>query len=66
MAAGAVSYANYSVLAGADTRVKGFADAYRKGEKSTTKGIVYYKDKKGKQKRKKIITSPVKAELRRS
>jgi hypothetical protein len=80
MAAGAVSYANCSVAAGANTHVKGFADTCHKNKKSVAKGItskgiasesivlkdvLCHKNKKGKQKRKKVITSLVKVKLRR-
>jgi hypothetical protein len=68
IAAGAVLYAGRAVAAGAGARgrrrvwVKGFADAcYRNREV-----IVYCKDKEGVQKRKKVIASLVRVELRRS
>jgi hypothetical protein len=40
MTVGAVLYANCSVAAGADARVKGFADACRKDEEDIAEGIV--------------------------
>jgi hypothetical protein len=46
--------------------VKGFADAYYKDKESITKGIACPKDKESVQRRKKVITSPVKVGLRRS
>jgi hypothetical protein len=39
MAAGAVLYADYSMTAGANTRVKGFADACRKDKESVAEGV---------------------------
>jgi hypothetical protein len=37
--AGAVLYADYSVAAGADTHVKGFADTCRKDKKDVAEGV---------------------------
>jgi hypothetical protein len=45
--------------------VKGFAGAYRKGEKGVAKGVICRKDKEGEQRREELIASPVKVELRR-
>jgi hypothetical protein len=67
------------VTAGADTRIKGFADACRKDKEGVAKGVVLkgivskdiilkgvlcHKDKKGKQRREKVIASLVRIELR--
>jgi hypothetical protein len=60
VAASAVLCASYAVAA-----VKGFTGACYKGEEDIAESIVYHKDKKGKQKRKKLITSLIKIELRR-
>jgi hypothetical protein len=45
--------------------VKGFAGAYYKNKEGVAKSVICHKDKKGKQKRKELITSPVKVELKR-
>jgi hypothetical protein len=64
-------YANYVIAAGAVlcadcavTAVKGFADACRKGEEGVAKDVVCHKDKEGKQRRKELIISLVRVELR--
>jgi hypothetical protein len=44
--------------------VKGFAGAYYKGKEDVVKGVICYKDKEDKQRRKELITSLVKVELR--
>jgi hypothetical protein len=68
------------MAAGANTHVKRFADACRKDKKGVTKDITLKgialegivsksvlcrKDKESEQRREKVITSPVKVELRR-
>jgi predicted metalloprotease len=72
------------VAAGADTRVKGFADACRKNKEGVAEGVVLegvasegiasegialegvlcHKDEEGERRRKEVVTSPVKVELR--
>jgi hypothetical protein len=64
--AGAVLYADCSVTAGANTRIKGFADACYKGEEGVAEGVVCCKNEKDKQGREKVIASLVKVKLRRS
>jgi hypothetical protein len=63
------------VAAGANTHIKGFADACYKGEEGVAEGvalkgitaedITYYKDEKSKQKREEVIASLIKVKLRR-
>jgi hypothetical protein len=68
------------VTAGADARVKGFANACHKGEKDIAEGVVLEgvalegialegiacrEDKKGKRRREEVITSLVRVELKR-
>jgi hypothetical protein len=60
MTAGAVLCASCAVAI-----VKRFVNTCYKGERGVIKGVVYYKDKAGKQRHKELITSPVKVELRR-
>jgi hypothetical protein len=57
--AGAVLCAGYAVAA-----VKGFADACCKGGEGVTKGVICREDKEGKQRREKLVASPVKVKLR--
>jgi hypothetical protein len=56
----AVLCAGYAVAA-----VKKFADACHKDKKRVTEDIICHKDKEGKQRRKKLITSLIKVKLRR-
>jgi hypothetical protein len=80
VAAGAVLYADCSVAAGADTHVKGFADACYKDKEGVaegvasegvasegivSEGVLCRKDREGEQRYKKVIASLVKVELRR-
>jgi hypothetical protein len=58
--AGAVLSASYAVAA-----VKRFVGVYRKSEKSIAEGIICCKDKEDEQRRKKLVASPIKVELRR-
>jgi hypothetical protein len=63
------------VAAGADTHVKGFTDACCKGEEGiaegivlkgvASKGVVCREDREDKQRREKVVASPIKVELRR-
>jgi hypothetical protein len=62
--AGAVLYTNCSVAASVNTHVKEFVDTCRKSKKSVAKGIIYHKNKKDKQRRKKVIISLIKIKLR--
>jgi hypothetical protein len=64
--AGAVLYANCSVSAGANTHVKGFADACHRGEEGVAKSIICRKDGEGERGREEVVVSLVKVELRRS
>jgi hypothetical protein len=81
VAAGAVSYADCSVAAGADARVEGFADACRKDKEGVaegvasegvasegvaSEGVVCREDGEGERRREEVAASPVKVELRRS
>jgi hypothetical protein len=78
--ASAVLYANCSIAANADTRVKGFADVCYKDDKGVVegvvsegivlkgivlKGVLCCKDKEGEQRREEVITSLIKVKLRR-
>jgi hypothetical protein len=45
--------------------VKGFAGACYKGKKGVAEGVVYRKDREGEQRRKELVASPVRVELRR-
>jgi hypothetical protein len=73
--AGAVLYADCSVATGADTHVEEFANVCYKNKKGVAEGVVlegialegiiYRKDKEGEQRRKEVITSLVRVELRR-
>jgi hypothetical protein len=45
--------------------VKGFANACHKNKKGVAEGIVCRKDKEDEQRRKELITSPIKVKLRR-
>jgi hypothetical protein len=60
MAAGAVLYAGCAI-----TAVKGFANTYYKNKESVAKGIICRKDREGKRRRKELITSLIRVELRR-
>jgi hypothetical protein len=48
------------------TAVKGFADICCKSKKGIARGVVCPKDKESAQRRKEVITSLIKVELRRS
>jgi hypothetical protein len=59
VAAGAVLCVNYAIAA-----VKEFVGAYCKDEEGIAEGIIYRKNGEGKQRHEKLITSPIKIELR--
>jgi hypothetical protein len=60
VAAGAVLCAGCAVIA-----VKGFTNACHKDEKGIAEGVIYREDEEGKQRRKELIASLIKVELRR-
>jgi hypothetical protein len=78
--AGAVLYADCSVAVGADTHIKGFADACCKDEEGIAedvalkgvvlksvvlKGVLCREDREGEQRHEEVIISLIKVELRR-
>jgi hypothetical protein len=80
VAAGAVSYADCSMTAGADARVKGFTDVYCRDEEGVAediasegvtsegvvlRGVLCREDREDKQRREEVIASLVRVELRR-